>query len=1081
MNTPIAPKTAQVSRPAPRRAATAAALFSLFTFHLSLFSAPADPTPTPPARATITGRVFNAATGLYLRNAEVRLAGTGNFVLTEDGGAYAITVPAGPVTLTASYTSVQTATATLTAAPGATLTADFDLQPLIIDSRATAAGAAGPVVMLDRFVVSEERTGQAKAIMDQRAAPNAKTVIATDNFGDLTMGAIGEFLKYMPGVTIDYDEGDAAAVRVAGLDPKYASFTMDGITLASANGVSRANRFEQIPITGVESIEFNQTLTASMDAGAAAGSFNLKSKYAFDLRRPVLRFQLGLDGIGDAIELGRAYMPDDRKHYRTYPGGQLNYGGVFLKRRLGIEASVSRYASYMLNQSHETHYAYPVPDETLNPGVDFSADPAITRLIWRDGPRIQTRLAANLSLDFKITPKLILSLRNTFSRVDNEYYHLYVNLRASETNSTADGYTGPSSGTRPESTLEKWIVEPTHSTSNDTALYTGNTLRYVHDENYFFSPRLSYKNGPFQLEFRGAYSRSIREWQDGERGYFQTVGDRIGGLGWIAERPDSSSPAWNLIQTKGTDWTQPQNWNRHSGYSFGISSSPALSENTQTSAYIDLTYARRILGHPVTFKTGGGIRHSDFSFEQENNTYNYLGPIGKQMETPVPWTKNYVFDFALGGKGGNIGGQSWRADNNAELWSIFQAHPEWFESDDVSNFRRKLLASRELTEAITAAYLEATTSYGRLHLNAGLRFERTATETQILHMRTWDEILAARAAATPEQIASGMFDYTIYDETGLPLDMNTIPGVLYQYHDGRKFPRNRDYSNLFLSGGLKYDLAKNLRFQLSASQAILRPDYNNLSGVINSDIYSRTVWVPNPLLKPEKTTKYYAGLHWYLNPAGVLNLSGFRLDITDKQITPVDITAAQAALQTGIPVGNLADFDDGEEVNYRSAANAVGTRSIYGLTIEYNQQLTFLPGILKGVALFGSLTSQSFHGARQDIERIGFAAKSANGGIKYRLGRFNAQLRATWSGDRLTSVTDPIAGRRWLTNDHVYLRERVIVDLSGGFRLNRNLELAFSIRNLTDAPAIWYSNSVSRLMRYNIYGSVWNLSLKGVY
>jgi TonB-dependent receptor len=992
------------------------------------------------------------------------------------------------VTLTASYTGVKSAALSLDAKPGANNTLDFELHALVIDSRAAAAGAEGEVVTLDRFVVSEERSGQAKAIMEQRAAVNAKTVIATDNFGDLTLGDVGEFLKYMPGVTIDGEDGAASFIRVAGLDPKYVAFSVDGITIASAANPTRATTFTQLPITGIESIEFNQTRTADMEAGAGAGAFNLRSKYAFDLRAPILRFQLGLDGVGDAIELGRVYMPDDKKHYRSYPGGQLNYGGVFLKRRLGIEASVSRYAAYILNQSNEVHYAYPIRDETINPGVSFNSDPVIQRLYWRDAPRIETRYAANLSLDFKITPNLVFAIRNTFTLTDNEFYNLNVNLIAWDESSTSDGYTGPPPNVRKVSTRIKWSVVPTDSVRNTTSLYTSNYVRRIHDTSCLVSPRLTYKKGAFSAELRGGFSRTRREWQNEERGYFVAANDRIGGIGWIATRPDGSSPEWTLTQTAGTPWSQPQNWNRHGVLGNHLTSNPANTENTQGSVYFDLAHARRVFGHPVSFKAGAAYRRGDFSFHENSKRLNYLGPTGMQMEAPVPWTQNYIFSFDLAGKGGNIGRQDWRADSNSGLWAIYQEHPDWFWRDEVGDFLRQLTATRELTEEISAAYLDATTRFGRLQLNAGIRADRTETEVKILRMRSWEEIIAARAHATPDQIASGMFDYGINAETGYPGGMSTIAGILYRYYDGQRFSRNREYDNLFLSGGLKYDITKNFRFQLSASQAILRPDYNNLAAVINSDIYTRTIWVPNPLLKPEKTTKYYAGLHWYLNPAGILSASAFRLDITDKQISPVYITARQAELQTGFNLNDYIMLQDGTAfdpegsgIEYRSVANAEGIRSINGVTLEYNQQLTFLPGILKGLGVFGSFTTQSFHGAREDRELLGFAAKSANGGVKYRYGRFNILLRATWVGDRLAGITDPIEGRRWVINDYVYRRERFAVDLSGGFRLNRNLELAFSIRNLTNAPDIWYSITIGRLMRYNIYGTIWNLSLKGSY
>jgi outer membrane receptor protein involved in Fe transport len=251
--------------------------------------------------------------------------------------------------------------------------------------------------------------------------------------------------------------------------------------------------------------------------------------------------------------------------------------------------------------------------------------------------------------------------------------------------------------------------------------------------------------------------------------------------------------------------------------------------------------------------------------------------------------------------------------------------------------------------------------------------------------------------------------------------------------------------------------------------------------------------VPNPSLKPEKTTKVYAGLQWYLNPAGILGVSAYRLDIDGLQMKNIQITAEQAEAQLGYPLHSSTIISDGEDgggdfgeggynpaaVNYRSTINAEGTRTVYGLTIEYNQQFTFLPGYLKGLSAFGSFTVDSMKNMQIEEEKLGRSGRAANGGIRYRYGRFNVQLRAVWKDEVLSNIWRPTPGQRWFSTDHVYLKERTVVDLSGGFRLTKHMELSFSVRNITNSPLIVYSNVPGRVYQYQVYGSTWNLSLKG--
>ena len=76
-------------------------------------------------------------------------------------------------------------------------------------------GVGASVVKLDQFVVSSEREGNAKAIMEQRNSMNITNSVASDVFGDVAEGNVGEFLKHMPGIELDHARAeDVAGVAV---------------------------------------------------------------------------------------------------------------------------------------------------------------------------------------------------------------------------------------------------------------------------------------------------------------------------------------------------------------------------------------------------------------------------------------------------------------------------------------------------------------------------------------------------------------------------------------------------------------------------------------------------------------------------------------------------------------------------------------------------------------------------------------------------------------------------------------------------------------------------------------------------
>ncbi|HEX2101835.1 MAG TPA: TonB-dependent receptor, partial [Candidatus Synoicihabitans sp.] len=416
-------------------------------------------------------------------------------------------------------------------------------------------------------------------------------------------------------------------------------------------------------------------------------------------------------------------------------------------------------------------------------------------------------------------------------------------------------------------------------------------------------------------------------------------------------------------------------------------------------------------------------------------------PTGVQTNAVVPATENYKFEIDLGGKSGNLNSLGWRADDTYELYRIYEQNPDWFRPDTIGNFSRKLIGHRSLKEQVDAAYLEANTRWNKWRFNGGLRHERTRTKGLIFDPRPRAEIVAA--------------GYPV-NASGAP---TTIEGIYYQYHNGERFARYGDYDDRFFSGGAKYEFSRRLVGQLSASESILRPDYNNLAGVTTINESAATVTVPNPNLKPETSTKIFAGLRYYFEPAGTISVSAFRLSVKNQLSGRVQLTPEQAGLDPADYAGyTILGFLNGE-----------GTRTIDGAVFDYDQKLTLLPGVLRGLSVFGSFTYAETEGAM-----IGHLPRSANGGIRFRYRDLNLQVRGTWQDSQLLSITQPL-------NGELYLEERTLIDLSASYRLTRHFELMLSARNIFNAPSIRYSNVPGRVQMYDVYGSLWNVGIKGTF
>lgn len=987
---------------------------------------------------TVAGRVLNTATQEFIRNAEIRVEGTNLTVFSEEGGYYRVVgVPAREVTLTVSYTGAETATARVNVTAGAVATRDFELRSSGLGQGARAAGSGDQVVTLSAFVVASEREGQAKAIMERRAATNAKNVVASDNYGELTMGDVGEFMKSMPGLSLDYVEVDTSAVRVGGLDPKYSNFTTDGARMATAtsnNNAGRQNSFEQMSITGIEAIEFNNTLTASMDADSPGGTINLRSKYAFQRKGRSVVFQLYGVGTSDA-DFKREYFPDDRKHARIFPSGQIGYADLFLNGRLGLEVNASYNANFVQQDRVQMRYNYNTP--AAGATVDT---PKLNDILFRPGPKMTHREAARVSLDYKVTPDLVLSLRGSYSFYDVEYVNQYTYL-----------YT-PVAAQPAGSTITRVVAQPTHATTgavlaggNSTRFRTEFSHRYAGTPAYVFAPKLEYKGPTWQATVRGSYSSSEFNFRDNSKGFFVRTDTWLTRIGAIAERSAPDSPTWTLTQTAGRPWGDPSNWNRDDDIGNNIRTSESDARNEMVGGYVDLKKQLRFHELPVTLLGGFGARTNDWKTNEGSfRQFQYVGPNNDLTQTSaaavIPWTRNYRFDLNLDGRGGNVTAQNLRADSHYATYDIYREHPEYFVPDTTGNLTRRLQNNKQISEQIEAAYLEGQTRLGGARLDLGLRYEKTKTEALVADVRPDREVTAAGLA------------------------LNSVEGILYKFRDGRQTTRRGAYDDWFLSGGVKYDFTRQLVGQIAFSDSILRPDYGNLGGITSVNDNTLTVTVPNPELKPEHSTKYYAGLQYFLEPSGVIGVSYYKLKLEDMQ---------QAGF-TVVPESVGYSTTDYPGYTFISTQNGAGTAETDGLTFEYNQQLTFLPGAFKGLGLHGSVTRVIADGVR-----IGVPNRIANWGVRYRYQRFNIQINGTWqAAARLGTLGDTLTtnntGIRWLAS-------RELWNVSAGFKLTNRFELMLSGRNIFNAPAIQYSNVPGRIYLYDVYGSMWSAGIRGTF
>ena len=976
----------------------------------------------------ITGRIFNPNTGEYVRNAQIRIEETNQTAISEGGGEFRLAaVPSGRATLIVTYTGYRTATATVNVMSGTLVTQDFSLVSAIEGNE-----TKGEAIKLGQFVVSTEREGSAKAIMDQRNSMNITNTVASDAFGDNAEGNVGEFLKHLPGVELDLFFGEVRTVRLGGLGSEYTSVTMDGIALASVDannsgsGAARSFTMEMASLNSMESIEVSKTISADVDANAPAGTINLRTKRAFDRDGRRISWQANAVAHSEAMKLSRSLGPDEgRASYKIRPGGIFEYSDVFLNKTLGIVLNVSESNVYQEAIVSILGYSTATTPTDTRPLV-----PTTFNYQW--APRFNKRFSTTLTADYKINRELSVGLGVVYNYSDLWTPQRSVIMNAGARANVIGADPLRSFTSAPNGTI---TVQPVANSK------LGETFTLL--------PRAAFKRGNFELEARGAYSDST-SWYDplNRRSSIRDTNSPVAtGITFRAERGSLFDAGWNFVQTAGPDLARGASFN-----------TPAITTN-------DGRFGRTILmtgevvgtlkttkGLPIFWKSGLKSRYQSQKFEDDQlaKRFTYApggitAPAGTWDAYRSPW------EHSLAMNGGSITSSSGGTPFMPYLRSIadlYRAKPADFRQDwgaNADNFYQSHVARRRrYYEQIDAAFLMGTTNWKGLTFRAGLRWEQTSTEASEAATRTPAEVRAAGYALTAAGVAT------------------TIPGIEYQFLSRPRVSRTGQYDNLFPSASLKWNLLPNLDLHLGYSSTIRRPSYVNLSGVWVIDDTPDTpgsiptVTAPNPALTPETSNNYAARLAYYFEPVGQLAVT-----VTERSVERLFFTDRLTAQEFGY-TGN----DELQNYEFITTNNSENTIKIRCMEIEYNQSLSFLGRLFKRPSARGSYTR-----LYAEVPRANLTPHLASGGINYTLNKLNVYTNWNWVDD----VNTNLAGT-------VYRRHRTNLDAGGSWRLNKTYSLSVSARNILDTPYINMTRFITgptAMNRHETVGTSVTFALKG--
>ena len=977
---------------------------------------------TANATGSITGRVLAAGTDSFLERVRVTVEGTSLETFTDAAGAYRLeSVPVGTARVKLFYTGMTPVTTAVAVAAG---------QSALHDVTLTAAGQSDPTadrVKLATFVVttSKEMEAAAIAINEQRFAANLKTVVSTDEFGTVAEGHVGEFLKFLPGVTMEYAGGNAREISINGAPADNVPVTLDGFSLATAiSGISRASAVDMVSINGLSRIEVSFSPTPDTSGAALAGSVNMVPRSAFERSRPVFNGSVYVMMRDHRKQLHATPGPREDRRSKAPPGFDFSWV-VPVNKRFGFTLSGGRTTQFA-GQDQVTNTwrgAGTVTNGTTFPHTTPD-QPYLSTFAVRGGLKQTTRHSLSATLDFKFARSDTLSLSIQTSRFEEDYL--------SQTLTFNVGGVLPGNFTP-------------FSTRGTTALgdlVSGNAGGYRKNQTYLPTLRWRHDGPVWKAEAGAGYSRARYNGRDLERGYFANTSARRTGVTVAFDdilylRPN------RITVTDGATGTpiDPYSLNHYAVTGAG-SGQPENNDQQRTLfANVRRDFLWRV---PVTLKAGLDRREGVRDLRADDNrTYSFVGRDGRASTTPVGSDDAAAPFWApeLSERAHPYGFPSIQWVGTSRLLDYYRANPTHLTFDENARYRASVTNSKHTEEAVSSAFLRGDVALfeRRLKLVGGLRAEQTNIEA---------EGALTDATRNYQRDASGR---VLRAANGTPLlifPTTNALAVSQLTFLQRGTHVEKEYLRLFPSLNASFNLRENLIVRAARYFSVGRPDLNQYAGGLtlpdpDSDASNpaNRIVVNNAGIKAWSAETTNARFEYYFAGVGQISVGGFRRDITNFFGGTVFNATPEFLALYGLDPALYDKFD------VTTQYNLPGKVRLTGVDFSYKQALTGLPSWARGVQVFANVSALRTQGDGA-AEFNGFTPRTYNWGVS--LSRPKYTLRANWNY-RGRQRGNAVTGRSIEAGTYNWNSKQLNVDLQAEYTFTRKLTLFAAIRNFGDS------------------------------
>ncbi|AUC85738.1 TonB-dependent receptor [Polaribacter sp. ALD11] len=250
---------------------------------------------------------------------------------------------------------------------------------------------------LEEIVIASgtRRNSEARALNMQKNSFAIMNVIAADGIGKLPDRNAAETVQRIQGISIERDQGEGRFVSIRGLPPYWASTTINGNRLPTAEEetTTRATAFDFFPSEMIAYVQASKAITPDMEGDGIGGSVNFITQTAPS--KETLSITVG---SGTNIKAAKA------NHNISFTYGNRTTDGKF-----GFLVNVSNWKRNWATDNFEARR---------------SGDQGVFRLELRDYTGVRETTGINTALDYKLNENNKFIFKGVYGTLtDNESHY----------------------------------------------------------------------------------------------------------------------------------------------------------------------------------------------------------------------------------------------------------------------------------------------------------------------------------------------------------------------------------------------------------------------------------------------------------------------------------------------------------------------------------------------------------------------------------------------------------------------------------------------------------------------------------